>query len=142
MDDLDAIVPPAIYTHCVKVYEAMATEAEDMPLNEEDSERGLVWTGYTTKLFSDLGLAVPYYTQVTRLLKAMDCIRQLRRGGGGSPSQWLLLQEPTVKLYEGVKDLEGLVTSTAGKASKDDIMEQRMKDMQRRIDELEAAQNG
>lgn len=99
-EEVTEIVPPAIYNHSVAVYDAMESTAENIQVGKTDEERGIVWTGFTTKLFADLGLSVPYYSQCLKMLKGMDCIRQLRRGGGGSPSQWLLMQRPTAELYE------------------------------------------
>lgn len=80
---------PANFTHCVRVYEAMHNEI-DMDGN---------WKGSLTKLLPTLNLPAPYYTQITRELKRMGCIVQLRRGGGGAHSVWALHQEPTKDLW-------------------------------------------
>jgi hypothetical protein len=84
-----------------------------------------------TKLVcEDLGLAVPYYTAVTRKLKDMGCIRQLKRGGGSSPSQWELIREPTADLWNDLPQdtpVEGL----------DSQLLQMLADQGRRIGRLE-----
>jgi hypothetical protein len=61
-----------------------------------DEDYIIVWEGMLTKFVTaDMNLSVPYYTFMTRAMKKMGCIRQLRRGGGTSPSQWQLVREPT-----------------------------------------------
>lgn len=61
----------------------------------------IVWEGFLTRFITEeLHLSVPYYSSVTQALKRMGCIRQLRRGGGTSPSQWELITEPTPALFE------------------------------------------
>lgn len=60
----------------------------------------IVWEGFLTRFITEeLHLSVPYYTSVTQALKRMGCVRQLRRGGGSSPSLWELLTEPTEGLF-------------------------------------------
>jgi hypothetical protein len=67
----------------------------------------VVYEGMLTKLVTeDLGLPVPYYTKVRQFLMAMGCIRQLRRGGGSAPSQWELIREPTIDLWDDLTDDE------------------------------------
>jgi len=89
----DEQVEPALLRHSRTVYDAMCREAKP-------GLHGLTYEGFLTHLFQELDLSVPYYTMVMKKLKAMDCVRQLVRGGGSSPSQWLLLQEPSQELYE------------------------------------------
>lgn len=88
--------PGATYHHCKMVFEEMNRLAKD---HEENEVTMRVYEGFLTKLFEDLGLSVPYYSKCTTALKQMGCIRQLRRGGGNSPSQWELLKEPTEQAY-------------------------------------------
>lgn len=98
----DEVVPPALFNHCLAVYHGMreqATLGDVAPLNDEDVEQGLVYQGFTTKLFSDIGLAVPYYSRVLKSLKRMGCIVQLRRGGSTTPSRWQLITEPTMEQF-------------------------------------------
>lgn len=105
---MDTIAPreasdlPALYHHCAKVFQALKDNAKVH--QEDDGEGGvvniLVWEGFLTKMFGDLDLSVPYYTKCTQALKNMGCIRQLRRGGGNSPSQWEIIQSPTPALFD------------------------------------------
>jgi hypothetical protein len=93
-NEIDDTHTPAILDHCAVVYKAMAERAEQ-------KTEGLVYEGFLTNLFRELGINQPYYTHITRRLKNMDCIRQLRRGGGTAPSVWMLLQEPSLALFDG-----------------------------------------
>jgi hypothetical protein len=60
----------------------------------------LVYEGYLTRLFGELEMATPYYTTVMRCLKAMNCVRQLSRGGGSSPSRWELVNDPDFDTFD------------------------------------------
>lgn len=91
-DGLEDTHTPALLLHAQRVFEAMLAESSE-------TSHGTVYEGFLTKLFETLNLSVPYYSSVTKALKAMDCIRQLHRGGGKSPSRWLLVQEPTNELF-------------------------------------------
>jgi hypothetical protein len=84
--------PPKLFEHCSVVYEAMKKVAKGTTI---EGTYALVYEGYLTRLFADLQMAMPYYTTVMRRLKAMDCVQQLARGGGSSPSRWQLLTEPS-----------------------------------------------
>lgn len=99
----DEVVPPALFNHCMAIYQTMREEAtlgDVAPLNDENFEEGLIYEGFLTKLFSDVGLAVPYYSKVMRTLKRMGCVVQLRRGGSSTPSRWQLITEPTMETFE------------------------------------------
>src|SRR4051812_21707024 len=99
-------------------------------------DNALIWSGHLTKLFARLRLSVPYYTSVTRELKRMGCIRQLRRGGGNAPSQWLILTEPTEELFRETSTQTGNMTSQ--RRTKLAIMEQRINDLAGRVNKVEA----
>jgi hypothetical protein len=89
--------PVALYGHCLITYQTMLSEATGIV---DDDNTIIVWEGMLTRLItSQLNLSVPYYTAVTKALKRMGCIRQLKRGGGTAPSQWELLMEPTEELF-------------------------------------------
>jgi hypothetical protein len=86
-----------LFTHCQNVYHRMESQARP-------TGGMLVYEGMLTKLItSELNLSVPYYTSVLKALKRMGCLRQIRRGGGSSPSQWELLREPTRELFLNVQ---------------------------------------
>ena len=111
---------PAMWNYVEKVYFAMQESATP--------ESGtLVWEGHTTKLFSELAVPTPYYTAVLRLLKDMGCIHQMRRGGGGSTSQWALWEDPTPEVFLQVHN-QGK-EKRASVAPRDDV--------HRRVDVLE-----
>src|SRR5947207_2735468 len=87
-------VLPALFGHCVAVYAAM----------EKSARRAggmVVYEGMLTRLMAGppLMLSTPYYTKIRRELLRMGCIRQLKRGGGNSASQWELCTPPTEELY-------------------------------------------
>lgn len=89
---------PALFEHCKKAYAAMLEESA-----EEEVAEGLilpVYEGFLTKLFTErLFLSLPYYTHCMKRLKAMDCVRQLRRGGSSTPSKWALLKAPVLEEF-------------------------------------------
>jgi hypothetical protein len=113
---------PAVFHHCVEVYEHMESKVE------VESDGSKVYVGYTTRMFKDLGLAVPLYTSVMNHLKRMDCVRQQFRGGGGTPSRWVLLRAPTQELFE--------ISPGYKKTTMDDIQGQQIRDLQRQINDM------
>lgn len=120
---------PAMFLHSINVYNTMRTEAAIVEW--VSGGRMLVWEGFLTKLTRGLGLSTPYYTAVRRDLTRMGCIRQLRRGGGSSPSQWELIKAPTEDLYKNSK-----VQPTKEKTRLDTIMQQ-IKDVHTRLTVVE-----
>jgi hypothetical protein len=116
---------PALYEHCEKVYKAMEDIAEQAP-------EGLIYSGHLTKLFEELHLGIPYYTAVMNKLKAMDCVRQIKRGGGPKPSKWLLLRSPSQELY-GMPD--GYAQMSKGNSAKQ--IQQQNRDLNARLTRLE-----
>lgn len=92
--------PEALYGHCVDVYRMMLSEARTIVGPEGEM---VIWEGQLTNLIiSKCNLSTPYYTHVTRKLKAMECIRMIKRGGGTAPSQWELMREPALEVYEKI----------------------------------------
>lgn len=116
-EEVNEGAPPALFEHCVNTYRVMLAEAKpvtQMGTALTAAERGgetvvdlqghgneiMVYEGFFTQLVtSKLNLSVPYYTTVRRALMNMGCIRQLKRGGGTSPSQWELIYEPTLDAF-------------------------------------------
>jgi hypothetical protein len=82
----------------MEVYKAMEAQAEDAT-RTEDGALVKLYTGFLTKEFPKLHLSNPYFSKCMRALQAMDCVRQQRRGGGGAPSEWLILQPPSRELW-------------------------------------------
>lgn len=105
-DSLRDEAPEALFSHCQSVYQAMLERATKRT-GEESGETVvmIVYRGMLTQLVTgQLHLSVPYYSMVTRSLKQMGCIRQLKRGGGTAPSEWELIKEPTVALFEASRE--------------------------------------
>lgn len=125
-------VRPALYNHCEQIWEALIKTAKP---TEIDGQHVAIWTGFMTKLFEEEHFSVPYYTSVTSALKNMGCIRQLRRGGGSSPSEWMLIHAPTYDLY---KAFEGTPSLRSGVVSKrNQAIEQALRDLNRRLTVVE-----
>lgn len=122
---------PALYQHCVTVWEGMTERAEPL----EENPDILVYEGYTTHLFEELGLSTPYYTKVMNMMKAMDSLRQMSRGGGSAQSQWALIQEPTVELFQEAMREEGKIVGK--KQAKTTMLEQQLGDLRDRVSDLE-----
>ena len=120
---------PAILGHCKQVYAAMEEKAKS------DAEGNKYFEGALTRLVAECGLSNPYYTSITQALKAMDCIRQGRRGGGGIGSIWFLLQEPTEELFAAYGP-ERRPTSAA-RAVEAAQLDQALKALNVRVSELE-----
>ena len=107
MSDEAVAAPPAMWGHVEKVYLAMKDTAIPEQLPGDDELVVPVWTGYTTRLFQELGIAVPYYGRVLKLLYEMGCITQLQRGGGATQSKWALLDEPNLERFvQAVETIE------------------------------------
>lgn len=121
---------PADYEHCVNVYKAMAEVAR--PRIVEDVELS-VYEGTLTKLFNKLGLSTPYYTRCMADLKRMRCVEQLRRGGGGAPSLWVLHYCPTPDIWRNTEHRRG-----KNKQSKTASLEQKVADHNVRLNKVEA----
>jgi hypothetical protein len=97
-----AEAPPALFDHLVRVYRAMRSGGSDVETADGDTMR--VYRGHLTKLVTkQLGLAVPYYTEIVHALRDTGAAQQLKRGGGTSPSEWVLLREPTLEQFEDFK---------------------------------------
>lgn len=112
-----------VYDHCVRVFKEMQSQARA----EED---GLIYEGHLTKLFANLQLPTPYYTTVMNHLKSMNCVEQLRRGGGNSPSRWVLIAEPN---EEAFKSIENVRRRSHGKVAG---LEQQVRDLTRQVNAL------
>ncbi len=122
----------------------MANEADDVP------GVGKVWKGFLTQLIispesnGGLGLPSPYYSHITGVLKQVDAIRQLKRGGGTTPSEWLVLEMPDREMFDWKLDNTRLGTPGTRKATKEEILRKTldnltsgMRELRRRIDVLE-----
>lgn len=126
--------PPALFEHCVNVYKAMFDEARAVnnPSQEEDVDEIIVYEGFLTQLITGrLNLSVPYYTTVMQALRNMGCVRQLRRGGSTTPSQWELIYEPNLKAFMEQKP------EKARRPTRQDIRDQRLDELEKKVRGLE-----
>lgn len=135
----DSKAPPAIWHHVQMVYEAMFLESEvEIADSEEYVTTGArVYTGFTSHLFQDLGIAVPNYGPVLDLLRAMGCITQERRGGGPSPSVWKLWKKPTLEDFERAHKT---MPQAQVKVRKEQHEEQRITDLQKQLGGIDVPQ--
>ena len=128
---LDALTGPvpALFEQCLDLYEAMSEIATIAPIRPDSDETGLVYEGFLTRLITDdLHLSNPYYTKLTQRLKAMDCIRQLKRGGSTAKSKWLLVQSPTFENFQNVA-----TKKTTRPAGWRDSVDQQIRDLSERL---------
>jgi hypothetical protein len=137
--------PPADFLHCQQIYrEMMAHAKRTTPDGAGTSTEMVYYEGMLTRLFEELHFTIPYYSTITKHLKNMDCIRQLRRGGGGSPSQWELITEPTIELYmeansngKGKSKRRPGVEARANSDMGGEMRDQRIADLNSRVSTLE-----
>lgn len=131
--------PPALFDHCVKTYQAMLREAQAVvtmaPADGTDPQQGqiIVYEGFLTQLVtSKLNLSVPYYTSIRQKLIQMGCVRQLKRGGGTSPSQWELIYEPTLEKFNAAQPKK------TPKQTKESMLQEQVNNLSARVSELES----
>jgi hypothetical protein len=123
---------PSMFMHCEAVYDKMRAEAREV---FEDDVPFVVWEGYLTKLVKSLNMPSPYYSAIRNALTDMGCIKQLRRGGGNSKSQWEMIKPPVLDAYQELPD----PTAKRGvEASDMAYLKQRVADQATRIDRLES----
>lgn len=121
-----------VFRYCCDVYKIMDSEANTIRSDDPSGGSMRVWEGFTTKLIRDrMGLSVPYYTAIRSNLLRMGCVRQLRRGGGSSASQWELIREPTEELWNTAPHKRSY------SASKQDAALGQITDVVRRLTRLE-----
>lgn len=126
MSSTDEKPPAKLWEHVLTVFAAMQRQATSQML---DGKHALVYTGHTTQLFRDVGLATPYYTSVMRTLKQMGCVRQLSRGGGSAASRWELLDDPDLETFE--------VACASQKSSKAPSPDPNVLDLEQRMHRVE-----
>jgi len=120
---------PALFEQCLEVYETMADSASFMKPYPDSDDELLVYEGFLTRLITkDLNYSNPYYTKVTKRLKAMDCIRQVKRGGSTTPSRWALLKTPQLEHF---KDVSSQVSTRP--SGRIEGIEQQLRDINKRL---------
>lgn len=94
--------PEALFLHCQTVYNKMMEHAEAR--QDDQGKDIIVYEGILTSLIiKECNLSTPYYSSVTKALKGMGCIHQLKRGGGTASSMWELITEPTLEKFQDFK---------------------------------------
>jgi hypothetical protein len=133
-DETSTLAAPAMYGHICKVYNAMLQRA--MQHATEGGVELVVYEGRLVALITEeLYFSVPYYTSIMQALKKLGCVRQLRRGGGSSPSQWEMIKEPELDAFLSMMETDPGVARTTGRkgtqASKEDFEEvaQQLRDL-------------
>jgi|SRR5262245_43065976 len=129
---VDPTVIPALFEHACRVYEEMRRTA--VPWKDAQPVDGVqpyVYEGHLTTLFRKLALSVPYYTSIKNQLAGMGCIEQLRRGGGSTPSKWVLWHEPELEAWKEFAPTK----SRRGNATQ--MMQGQIKDLSDRVSKLE-----
>jgi hypothetical protein len=113
---------------------------ESVAKNVGEEGEIVVYEGRLTALVTkDLGLAVPRYTECVGALRVMGAIRQLRRGGGNSPSQWELIREPTLQEYEAYVGEAKKKEDEGNPPDEFEILQQQIRSLDRRLTGLESA---
>jgi hypothetical protein len=102
---------------------------------DQGNTRRFIYEGHLTKLFAELGLAVPYYTEVMQDLKKMRCVEQISRGGGKALSKWQLIQSPTEELYSDSK-ARPIQSGASPTHLTNQQLQQQIRDLNRQIQDL------
>jgi hypothetical protein len=123
---------PAMWDHLKKIYEFMESHSEETTDNEQSIK---VYEGFTTRMFQEASVPVPYYGKILDALTEMGCISQLRRGGGTSPSMWALWKPPEYDAYMVIHRKEPINP----KIGKSQVLEQRMDALEARLQGLDIA---
>lgn len=123
--------PPALFIHCNSMYNSMMKEANRL-VNDGDVTDMVVYEGFLTHLVSKLALSVPYYTFCRRALIDMGCIRQIKRGGGRSPSQWELIRSPSIELFDEANP-DNVTKNKKGRTGEVDMLKTQISDMNNRL---------
>jgi hypothetical protein len=134
MTSTEDAAPPKLFEHVCRVFQEMRRNAVSHALGDsEEATHMLVYEGYLTHLFRDLGLPTPYYTSVMERLKVMGCVRQLGRGGGTSPSRWELIEDPDFDAFQEAEDNK---RKSPGRLEQVEIAVRELQQGQRRLEKL------
>lgn len=132
----EEVTTPALFYHCTDAYREMMARANRVELDE--GTEGIVYEGFITTFFKDeLKLSVPYFSSVTKALTKMGCARQLRKGGSSTPSQWLMITEPTLELFLDYQDRYLAERVRYVTTIQHEGLQQQVRDLTARVNELE-----
>lgn len=114
--------PPVLWEYAEQTYQAMLERAGRV-------DEKLVYEGFISRMIiEELKFPVPSYGKILYVLRQMGCIEQLKRGGGPTPSKWVLWKTPTLEDFNKV---HGPVRSKY--ETQVSRMEQRIDDLTRQI---------
>lgn len=105
---------------CKALYAAMQSEAKETP-------EGIIWIGPLSTLLNEVAEVIgtsANYSQVVGALVDMDCIDQIRKGGGRAPSVWRLLREPSMSIAHLISRTRNNPGST-----RSELVDQRISDL-------------
>jgi hypothetical protein len=122
MEVRKTMATPQVYEQIVQVYGIMEKKAVDG-----------TFKGHVTPLFEEAGLGLSVYTTVMRRLQSMGCVRRLSRGARNVPSEWELIREPTLELFN---------SSTDRRRSRYDALRKDYIELKSRVDALEERIDG
>lgn len=122
----------AIFGHCCTIYNKML----ELSVEESNLEgfTGKVYRGHLTHLFNEANVSLPYYTTIMNILKKMDCVTQLRRGGGTASSVWAILQPPVVETFNSL--VEGKTLKNSAKQPVSQVLQQQIRDLHATVSRL------
>lgn len=112
-----------------------------MKKTSTQTKEGLIYRGALSTELHTAGI-VPRtkYAHVVGKLRAMGCIRQMRRGGGPQPSLWLLMVTPTEDLYYSTAHKPDTRSGSRGPAAVViRELDRRTKDLETRVTKLTTA---
>jgi len=120
---------PIIYKNCIDTYDLMLKHKSLGTDNGNPVYRGYL----TTELEEYLGISKSQYGRVTRLLVEMGSIYQVKRGAASVPSEWALVERPTIDDYRS----SSAALNRRNRISKDHL-KQRVSDLSVLIGDLQA----
>ena len=95
-----------MFPYSVMVYNYMKENA-----NRDNETGALYWTGTVTEAFRNLGIGNANYSRVMNALKGMGSVKVKYRGGGKSKSEIWIMDEPSQKIFEDVRE-SGMLNGT------------------------------
>ena len=140
---IDDNTPPALFNHACVVYQAMLERSYEHDPGDGSRLMAIFEGRLTALITEELFYSVPYYTSITKLLKAMGSIKQLKRGGGSAPSQWEIITAPTIEKFRALALQDPTVTKTTGTRNPSrqefEALEQQLRDLERQINNVSKA---
>ena len=116
------------FQHCEFIYQQMYDKAEI------DEAGNIIYTGYLTHLFHEVGYTTPQYSEIMLNLKRMGCVENLRRGSASFPSVWAMYKPPTRPDFDNMPAVEAKGIGTRRAES----IEQRLTNLEERMNRVEA----